>query len=510
MEMAESTQQRVSASDAAQRWLCGAWTLLIISSALYFLSANEADNDLWFHLLAGKRDLASGGVPRIDDLSYTAAGLPWIDHEWLSHISFATLYNHGGDTALWLVKVGLALVTSLLLWRTMTRRTASVWIRGGVMVLTLAVLARGYAIRPQTITYLAIAWLFWWLDDREPGEPNAKPETWKDLALLGAVTVLWVNTHAGFLFGLVVLGVRAATPPWKYLAAKLRFLLVACVAVLLNPYGTSLFLYLRNELNNAHPLTEWQPVPLTDFTHAPFLVFLALLIMTLPFSRTFRRRPWWGIVVAGVAFMALQHRRHTPLLALTAAAPLADQLSGALAWLRHRVSFELSTGAVRIVALGLVLLAGMQMFLLFERLRRDGPNIVYQAVDYPVGAMRFLRREGIKGNVALPLEWGGYVLWHGSPDLAVSLDGRFLTVYSPELIETNFAFFRGDRDPAAARLLDDFPTNLVLVPRWTDTPAHHRPDWQVIYRDSVAELLARGKPQALVTAEAPSGWLRFP
>jgi hypothetical protein len=276
-----------------------------------------------------------------------------------------------------------------------------------------------------------------------------------------------------------------------------------------NPYGWALFVYVLDELTVFHPLSEWQPVSLTDSSHAPFLLFLALLIATLPFSRTFRRRPWWGIVVAGVAFMALQHQRHTPLLALTATAPLADQLSGGLAWLRHRLSFELSTGAVRALAIGLVVLAATQAFLVFERLRRDGPHIVYEAVDYPVGAVRFLRREGIKGNVALPLEWGGYVLWH-TPNVAVSIDGRFLTVYPAETVETNFSFFRGDGDPKAAHLLDDYPTDLVLVPRWTNTPAHHRPEWHVIYRDAVAELLIRGEGRPLTEAKAPSGWLRFP
>jgi hypothetical protein len=484
--------------------------MLVICSALYFLSDNEADNDLWFHILVGERILASGGIPGIDDLSYTATGRPWIDHEWLSHVLFATLYEYGGDTLLWLTKLGVALVTAMLLWRTMAPRASSVWVRGSVMVLALAVLARGYATRPQVFSYLVIAWLFCWLDDREQDEPEANPHAWTDLILLAVVMVVWVNAHAGFLFGLVVLGVRAAAPPWKRLASKLRFAFVACAAVVLNPYGTRLFIYLRDELDVVHPLTEWQPVPLTDSSHAPFLVFFALLIVTLPFSRTFRRRPWWAVVVAGVAYMALEHRRHTPLLALTAIAPLADQLSGFLAWLRHRVTFELSAGAVRAVAVGLCGLAALQAFLLVERLRRDGPHIVYQTVDYPVGAVRFLREKGIKGNVALPLEWGSYVLWHATPDLAVSLDGRFLTVYSAENVETNFAFFRGDDDPSAARLLDEYPTDLVLAPRWTSTPAHHRPDWHAIYRDEVAELLMKGESPPLTEAKAPYGLLRFP
>src|SRR5689334_7923001 len=111
-----------------RRLLTSAWALLAISSALYFLGDHEADNDLRMHLYSGRRILAEGALPRLDDASYTAAGLPWVDHEWLSQIGLATLFAGGGSTALWLAKLAIALATAALLWSMVRRHARSPWV----------------------------------------------------------------------------------------------------------------------------------------------------------------------------------------------------------------------------------------------------------------------------------------------------------------------------------------------------------------------------------------------
>ena len=55
----------------------------------------------------------------------------------------------GGSTALWLAKLAVALLTVALLWRTVRRHARSPWVWGSVMVLILATMSRGYAVRPQ-------------------------------------------------------------------------------------------------------------------------------------------------------------------------------------------------------------------------------------------------------------------------------------------------------------------------------------------------------------------------
>ena len=138
----------VSSSRAATQ----VWSLLLLSSAAYFFSVNQADNDLWGHLFAGREILARGGIPRVDTYAYTVTGQPWLNHEWLTHVVFFTLYRWGGAPALLLWKFGAGCFAFGLVLRGSRRVTtvASVW--GAVGLLTVAAMARGAAIRPQLFT----------------------------------------------------------------------------------------------------------------------------------------------------------------------------------------------------------------------------------------------------------------------------------------------------------------------------------------------------------------------
>jgi hypothetical protein len=513
----------VSDDGPAATWLARAWLLLIVSSALYFLADNEADNDLWVHLFSGRRILALGAVPRVDDASYTAAGAAWVDHEWLTQVGFAWLFAHGGSTALWLAKLAVALLTAGLVWQLVARHAASWWARGPVMVLTLAALSRGYAVRPQIVTALGVAALLVWLDRT----PRA---SWTTLAATVALFALWSNAHGGVVVGVGILGlwcaqqiiqpvaaglpqVAAGVPPAQQPAPRSGALLIALAATVgtcLTPYGADLFAYVFRELSAPHPLSEWQPVAFADPAQRPFLILLVAWVITLPFTRLLRRHWWWAALVAGLALLALRQQRHTPLFALCAAAPLADQADAALAWLATRIRGRFSTVATGALAAALAVLALLQMAMLAARLGNDGPRLVFEARDYPVGAVQYLAAQGTRGNLALPLDWGGYALWHLAPAIAVSLDGRFATVYPPATVEDGFAFFRADGDPNAARLLDAYPTTLVLAPRGFPTPLDGRPEWRLLYTDETAALYGRDGPPATAPSDAPRGRLPFP
>ena len=162
------------------------------------------------------------------------------------------------------------------------------------------------------------------------------------------------------------------------------------------------------------------------------------------------------------------------------------------------------------MAVALICLALVQVGVLSTRVWDARGAVVYSASDYPVGALRYLRAREMQGNLALPLDWGGYALWHAAPTVRVSMDGRFATVYPPAVVEDNFAFFRGDGSPGASRLLDAYDTTLALVPRGIVTPLAGRAGWQRVYADSVATLYSKTAAPDAGSAEPPQGWLPFP
>jgi hypothetical protein len=112
-------------------------------------------------------------------------------------------------------------------------------------------------------------------------------------------------------------------------------------------------------------------------------------------------------------------------------------------------------------------------------------------VIYPVGAVDYLRAQGVRGNVATPFEQGSYVMWKLFLDMRVSLDSRFEVAYQPALVWEHVAFY-GAR-PEWHAFLDRYPSDLVLARRTDPVVVHLRTlgEWPLVYEDDAFLLFAR-------------------
>jgi hypothetical protein len=472
------------------------WMLLLGSSVLYFFWTNEADNDLWGHVFFGRQILAMRGIPRLDTLAYTTTGGPWVDHEWLSQVMMAALYGWMGPAGLVIAKFVVAAGAFALVLMRLRRRATQPGIWGITALFAVAAMARGFGIRPQVLTYLFVALVLLLLDDYQRGRRGA-------LWCVPAVFLPWANLHGGFVLGLGILGLFACADllsqnrsprPWIVLLAS-------TAVIALNPYGPRLLLYVWNELSRAHPITEWQPASF-GAEHLAFYGMFALFLASLPFGRGWRRRGWEVLLALGIGVLAVRHQRHTPVFALCAAAPLAAQLGNARRWVARRSAISFSSASRRLLGAAIVALAATQLWLTVLHYRRYGAQIFFDPREYPVDAVRALRQSGASGNIAVPLDWGEYVLWFLAPQVKVSLDGRFATVFPERVVQDNFNFFLGA--PGWHRLLDDYPTQAALVPAGSPCPVRSLPDWRLVYRDRQAELYVKaGSAQAMGLESAP-------
>src|SRR5258705_7077856 len=59
--------------------------------------------DMWWHLSTGRYILQNHSIPHTDPFSATAAGKPWIAHEWLADILFYGAYSALGSAGLLLL-----------------------------------------------------------------------------------------------------------------------------------------------------------------------------------------------------------------------------------------------------------------------------------------------------------------------------------------------------------------------------------------------------------------------
>jgi hypothetical protein len=121
----------------------------------------------------------------------------------------------------------------------------------------------------------------------------------------------------------------------------------------------------------------------------------------------------------------------------------------------------------------------------------------------PCGAVQFLRDKRVVANVYTPLWWGAYVTWELYPAVHVSMDGRNISLFPPDMVRENLKFYV---DPISGVDVDvplHYDTDLILMP--SDSPALSAvasdTRWRRIYADADAVLFGRtGRQQAAIAS----------
>ena len=412
----------------------------------------QADPDLWGHLRFGLDLLAERMLTATDPYSFTQDA-PWTNHEWLSELIMAIAYRTGGTFGLLTLKAVLAGATFHLVAGAV--RPASPALRR--LALALAVwgaLGITGTVRPQLFTLLFLAvlgrvLLAW--EARRGGR-------W--IFALPVLFALWANLHGGWIVGLGVLGVWSAATRLEPRDSRLPLGPVVAIgalsllATLVNPYGWRLWAFIAGTVRLSRAdITEWQPIwhdgwgsILQWGTTAAFVLFVLW--------RWRRRRLGAIAVTAMLAYASLQVNRLVPLfmeMAVILLAPHLPRMQAAAmpASLRARTFVD-----VLVTAAAIVLAAQTSVL----------PRCVAMAGRWvpDVTAASALKSAGAKGRLVTWFDWGEYAIWHLSPGLKVSIDGRRETVYSARTLEEQRAIGRGE--PAGLAALERLSPEYVWLP----------------------------------------------
>jgi hypothetical protein len=113
---------------------------------------------------------------------------------------------------------------------------------------------------------------------------------------------------------------------------------------------------------------------------------------------------------------------------------------------------------------------------------------INNTIVFPVRSIAAAAELKLKGNLAVPFNWGEYAIWH-LPDCRISMDGRYETVYPDSTVQLSEDFFAG----RSRKLLDDYPTNYVLAPAVSpvNDMLAHDPAWRMLETDPVSTLWSR-------------------
>jgi hypothetical protein len=474
--------------------------VVVLAMGLFAIAARTvADPDVWWHLRTGQLILQTHAVPRTDPYSFTRFGQPWVNHEWLSDLLIFGLYDQAGWGGL---IVAFAAIIAAMLLLVFLRCPGRPYVAGVFIVWGAAASAPIWGVRPQMLSLL-LASSFLLILERSDTHPNA---VWSTVPLM----LLWVNLHAGYALGIVLLvlflagravDVAFGFDKWSATAPQLRNLglaLVLCLTVIpLNPNGTRMYSYPVETLRSSAMQTyidEWSSPNFHEAKHLPLLLMLLATLAALALSPR-RLRPRELLLLLMTTYAALYSVRHVTIYVLVAV-PILSAMSQE--WLeQHGAAQRLEprptpAGGRRMLVNAIVLVAFATLTV--ARVRNAvGRQAETEAQKFPAAAVSFLSSQRPPGPILNHYNWGGYLIWKLYPEYRVFVDGR-ADLYGDSFMDDRAAayYLTGTawREP-----LEHWQVRTVILPPNAPliTALRSKPEWNQIYADSQAVVLTQSR-----------------
>ncbi len=460
--------------------------LLILIYGVHAFSYNFADVDLWGHLKFGQEHWSTGSLATSDPYSYTAPGYPWINHEWLSELVFYLMFAAMGSSGLLVLKIGLGLFIVHILSHWYFRKFDSLLAYGLTFFLLINVLEIGYGTRPYLFTYAFTAALVVLIYQYFDGKKSR-------VFWIPPMMLLWINCHGGAVAGIAIFGMVVVMESLrcKFRQQPLPFHLIISLiasgfALLVNPYGYELLLFLLETIPRPRMISEWRSVDLISSNTGllAFKVMAVFSVVALFLKKT--KHPWEIALVLCAVFFGFRHLRHTFIAGILLTPIVAHGLNVMVDKLKQSDStfLKIKPGAVAAALVALILWQGSTVF---SKMYNGHFKMWVDARYFPVYAVRFLKDNHLNGNILVAFNWGEYVIWK-LPNSKVSIDGRYWTVYPNPVILQNFIFHRGMKQ--WEQMLPLYPHDIILT-HHQNKDLENRKDWVKVFQDGTSRIFIR-------------------
>lgn len=469
--------------------------VVLFSLFLYFIiitGQDIHDTDVWWHLKVGEYIFEHRTVPKTDIFSFSNTGHEWIAHEWGAELLYYSAYKTGGFLGLFGLNLVILSANYFLFGRLVYRAAAKDLTVTTVVVVICAVFtAVFWVFRPHLAAYLLFISFLSVLEMYRDG----KNLLW----LLPPLMALWVNIHGSFIMGIVLIGIylisglfsinfgRLVSRKWSLGERKnlVITLLLVIAAVAVNPNTTKMYYYPFFTLNSEaimESITEWSS---PDF-HLPifkaFLAYLFVVYVTLVISQ--KTMDFKDILMLGLfTYLAMYGARNMGLFMFVTGPIWAERLAGFLSHGRPQK---------QVVVLNWMVLAGVVFYGIYSLPSQTPVEEKVNREWFPYQAVKYMKKNGLKGTLFNNYDWGGYLLWTRFPDNTIFIDGRS-DVYEDRVLPEYMRITKLKPD-AYDLLLKYNPQYILLKP---DAPVNHliktKGDWIEIYKDDIAVLYKRKK-----------------
>ncbi len=486
MDVFDSVGERLSFG----QWKWGKILPILVAAVVVFGFAlfPVTDFDIWFHLAEGKVMVEEGTFPYRDIFSYTAPGAPSYPNSWLFTALAYIAADWWGVDGLNIAKAGVVVLLFLTLCWNLVRRGVYSPPTLLLVILGLFAIREELSLRPHTLAYVLFALFLTCL--LEWRVSYSRRFLW---ALVG-LEFLWVNTHASFLWGIVLVFMVVAEEvvKKKALSRESMFLVIGVgVASLAHVwYGPTYFVRIVND-----SLSPAAALPIQETFAPTWQSFLSLTGVVLLAGWAAvgwygRKAKDWAAIAGGLFFTALalwaSRFVKDAVIYFIAVAPLFFP----------RFKIKVPAAAIYIVLLVLFFVAQGSLLGLFR--------LGLSPFTYPVDAVEFIRSERLLelagGNLYHTYNFGGYLMW-ALPEHKVFIDGRGRP-YHGDIINRYWSNFEGKEVWRETVEKYDISAALMTLPHMSGGVEYNnseamfpKQEWALIYFDDTAALYVRRVPE---------------
>ncbi len=390
--------------------------------------------DTWFHLALGREIVQRYGVPHTEIFTYPNQGAPTIYPSWLYGLFLYLLYCLGGENALIIARVLLALMIFGVLFYDASRGHSTRMLSWGLLFIVLLQARERLYDRPELLSYLLVALFFLILNT---SLQNGKK---LNLFLLPLLQMLWINIHPSAVLGILIVGTYwffggiqflgkqhygirlEGTPTLAQWKRQSLILFLVLFASLVNPF-TYQPLFLPFKLSAwdiaRDEITELQAPTL--HIQSPYALILILLLLS--FLLNWRKLYLPHLFLSGIfVYLSIGAIRFIPLMAIVAGPIMARNLGSFATRVVHRrlrASWYPSCTILASVFISLGIITGTWWQVNSYPAYLFGLGINRQRI--PVQALDYIERNHIQGKMFNTFQFGGYIAWRNQKPF---IDGR--------------------------------------------------------------------------------------
>lgn len=396
-----------------------------------FSIKNTTEPDLWWQLTTGEWIVQHGEVPKVDFLSFTFKGEPWVNIKWGAEVIFYFVAKAISPEFIAFFVGMLYMLLFYFLYRMMHSRKGFELNNAFGFAALLFILTISHRIngRPEVFSYLLTGlylWIFYISKNRA-----------KWLYALIPLQLIWTNLHEGFGIGIVMMGIFAISDFIEHRKINIQLfsiLLLALAAMMLNPIGVKIYPYAINIFTQLQ--TNTFTTELSSFKQAEYwntfayLNVLGFVLSGFYLVKTYlntKGKAFWTIVPAfhlilffAFFYLSLQSNRNIVYFQL-AALPLYYA--------------SLHAGKVKQLYLSIAAMCFIYLLVVSNKFyeRYDENNtfgLEIPPAKNPIGAVDFINQH-LKGKKGFSDFFvSNYALWAGRPHFKSFLDLRDLDIFT--------------------------------------------------------------------------------